>query len=85
MVESLTVAKKDLQPGETLDDFGGYTFRGLMDRAGAAQKLNALPVGLAPGAKVVKPVPTGEVVTWDDVELDEQSTVVRLRREQDQL
>lgn len=83
VVESMTVAKKDLQPGDVLDDFGGYTFRGLMDKAEEAQKLNALPVGLAIGAKMVNPVAAGEIITWNDVELDESSTVVKLRREQD--
>jgi predicted homoserine dehydrogenase-like protein len=83
VVESMTVAKKNLQPGDVLDNFGGYTFRGLMDRAEESQKLNALPVGLAPGAKMVNPVALGEIVTWADVELDESSTVVKLRRKQD--
>ncbi len=59
VVEVLTIAKKDLAPGETLDAFGGYTFHGSMDRADEAMKLNALPVGLAPGAKIAKPVEQG--------------------------
>jgi predicted homoserine dehydrogenase-like protein len=50
-----------------------------------ARKLNALPAGLAPGAKVIRRVAQGEVVTWDDIELDESSTVVKLRRQQDAL
>lgn len=85
VADIMTVAKRDLQPGETLDDFGGYTFHGVMDRAEAVQALNALPVGLAPGAVLVRPVATGTVVTWADVKLDEQSTVVKLRRQQDKL
>ncbi len=85
VVEVLTIAKKDLAPGETLDAFGGYTFHGSMDRADEAKKLNALPVGLAPEAKIVKPVKRGTVITWDDVTLDETSIVVKLRREQDKL
>ena len=83
VAEVMTVAKRDLKPGDALDQFGGYTFHGVMDRAAEAKALNALPVGLAPGAKVVKPVATGEVVTWDAVRLDEASTVVKLRRQQD--
>jgi predicted homoserine dehydrogenase-like protein len=83
VAEVMTVAKRDLKPGDPLDQFGGYTFHGVMDRAAEAEALNALPVGLAPGAKVVKPVSTGEVVTWDAVRLDEESTVVKLRRQQD--
>jgi predicted homoserine dehydrogenase-like protein len=81
----MTVAKRDLKPGERLDDFGGYTFHGVMDRAEVARELNALPAGLAPGAKVVRPLAPGAVVTWGDVELDENSTVVKLRRQQDAL
>ena len=85
VAEVLTVAKRDLKPGERLDDFGGYTFRGVMDRAEVAYDLNALPVGLAPGAEVVQPVPAGQVLTWADVRLDEKSVVVKLRRQQDAL
>jgi predicted homoserine dehydrogenase-like protein len=85
VAEVMTVAKRDLKPGDELDQFGGYTFHGVMDRAEEAQALNALPVGLAPGGKVVQPVEAGDVVTWHDVELDEQSSVVRLRRQQDAL
>jgi predicted homoserine dehydrogenase-like protein len=83
VAEAMTVAKRVLRPGDRLDDFGGYTFHGVMDRAEKASALNALPVGLAPGAEVVCTVAAGEVVTWDDVRLDENSAVVRLRRQQD--
>jgi predicted homoserine dehydrogenase-like protein len=85
VAEVMTFAKRDLQPGERLDDFGGYTFHGVMERAEEARALKALPVGLAPSAEVVRPVEAGEIVTWDDVELDENSVVVRLRRQQDAL
>jgi predicted homoserine dehydrogenase-like protein len=83
VAEAMTVAKRDLKPGERLDDFGGYTFHGVMDRAEVARELNALPVGLAPGAEVVRPVPAGQMLTWEDVRLNEDSTVVKLRRQQD--
>jgi predicted homoserine dehydrogenase-like protein len=42
-------------------------------------------VGLAPGAKVTKPVKKGAIITWDHVELDEDRTIVKLRRKQDRL
>jgi predicted homoserine dehydrogenase-like protein len=83
VVDVMTVAKKDLRPGDVLDEFGGYTFHGSMDRAEEAKILDALPVGLAPGAKVAAPVKKGAVVRWADVKLDESSTVVKLRREQE--
>ena len=85
VVDVMTVAKKDLEPGDVLDDFGGYTFHGTMDRAAEARSLDALPVGLAPGAKVIVPVKKGAVIRWADVKLDESSTVVKLRRQQDAL
>jgi predicted homoserine dehydrogenase-like protein len=85
VADVMTMAKRDLQPGDTLDQFGGYTFHGVMDLADQVRTLNALPVGLAPGAKVIRGVNTGQIVTWDDVQLDEDSVVVKLRRQQDAL
>lgn len=85
VADIMTVAKRDLRPGEILDDFGGYTTHGVMDCAVQVRQLNALPVGLAPGAKMVNTVARGQVVTWADVALDEASTVVKLRRQQDTL
>jgi predicted homoserine dehydrogenase-like protein len=83
VAEVMAVAKRPLKAGERLDDFGGFTFFGVMDRAEAALELNALPVGLAPGAQLLRPVPQGAILTWEDVRLDEESPVVRLRRLQD--
>ena len=85
VADVMTVAKRALHAGETLDEFGGYTFHGTMDRMETALELRALPVGLAPGARVVRPVPADQIITWDDVQLDESSTVVKLRRQQDAL
>ncbi|HEX9616362.1 MAG TPA: hypothetical protein VGA03_03040 [Anaerolineales bacterium] len=84
VAEVMTVAKRPLRAGERLDDFGGFTFYGVMDRAEAAHALNALPVGLAPGARLVRPVLQGAIITWEDVQLDESSPVVKLRRRQDE-
>jgi predicted homoserine dehydrogenase-like protein len=85
VADVITVAKRDLIPGERLDDFGGYTFYGLIDNAETTRELNVLPVGLAPGAEVKNPIPAGQFLTWEDVALDESSLVVQLRRKQDQL
>ena len=85
VADVITVAKRDLKPGERLDDFGGYTFYGLIDTADITKNLNALPVGLAPAAIVNHPIPAGQTLTWEDVTLDENQLVVQLRRQQDQL
>ena len=85
VADVMSVAKKDLKAGDILERFGGYTSFGVMDLASTARRKNALPMGLSPDAKIVKPVMKGEIITWDDVELNENSDVVRLRREQDKL
>jgi predicted homoserine dehydrogenase-like protein len=83
VAEAMAVAKRDLIAGERLDDFGGYTFYGVMDRADEMLRLNGLPVGLAIGAEMTRPVERGQVIAWQDVKLDEESTLVKLRRQQD--
>ncbi len=85
VAEVLAVSKRTLEPGQRLDDFGGFTFYGVVDSSEVARTLAALPAGLAPGAEVVRPVATGTVLCWDDVKVDEESVVVRLRRQQDAL
>jgi predicted homoserine dehydrogenase-like protein len=81
--EVMTVAKCTLKPGVMLDEFGGFMFRGVIERADIAERLGALPVGLAPGAKLKNRVWKGKIITWEDVALDEESTLVKLRRMQD--
>lgn len=85
VTEVIAIAKKTLEPGEVLDDFGGYTFYGLIERAEDAKKLGALPAGLCPGLRVARAIGKGEVIKWEDVELDESSTIVRLRRMQEKM
>jgi predicted homoserine dehydrogenase-like protein len=85
VADVMSVAKKDLEAGDILERFGGYTSYGVMDLAPTARDLNALPMGLSPGARIINPVRKGEIITWDDVELEDNSVVVKLRREQDKL
>lgn len=81
--EVMTVAKKDLEPGMELARIGGSTHYGTTERADIAQVINALPLGLAMGAKVIAPVKKGEPICYDDVELRPGSTVAKLRKLQD--
>jgi len=83
VADVMTIAKRDLKPGERLDTFGGYTFYGVMELADKARRVNSLPLGLAPSAMVTQTVKAGQIVTWDDVTLDEDKTINRLRRIQD--
>lgn len=83
VVEVITIAKRDLAPGDTLDGIGGYTIYGQIDRVKRAGGL--LPIGLAAGAKVTRRVPQDEPIPLGAVELDASSLLLHLRREQDAL
>jgi len=82
--ETVAVAKRNLKAGEHLDGIGGYTVYGIIDTAENARNDNALPIGLINGKTVVKTnIKKGETITYDMVKLDEDSTVLQLRRLQD--
>ncbi len=79
--DAVAIAKKDLSPGEILDGEGGYTVVGRLMPAADSLKSGCLPLGLAHGWKMLKPVAAGQPLTWRDVACDESSTAVRARRE----
>src|SRR3954471_3975065 len=83
--DAVTIAKKDLKPGELLDGEGGYTVVGKLMPAADSLAQDCLPLGLAHGWKVLKPVAAGKVVRWSDVAYDQASHAVRARREMEQL
>jgi predicted homoserine dehydrogenase-like protein len=83
VAEVVAVAKRSLQPGDRLDGIGGYTTYGVIDTVAGAAGL--LPVGFTEHATVVRPVRQDAPVALDDVELDENAPVVRLRARQDAL
>jgi predicted homoserine dehydrogenase-like protein len=85
VAETVAVAKRDLKKGDRLDSLGGFTMYGLIDRADNAHKDEMLPLGLAVGAEVQRPVKAGEVIHYSDVLLNENQAIVRLRREQDRM
>lgn len=82
-IDAVAVAKKDLQIGDKLDVLGGFTVYGMIEEAETSLKKNMLPIGLAPGAVMVKSVKKGDILTYEDVKLDETQSIVKLRKEQD--
>ncbi len=82
--DAVAVAKRDLKANEILDGEGGYTVVGQLMPAEASLKENCLPLGLAHGWKLVRPVAAGQVVRWSDVAVDASSSAVKLRREMEQ-
>jgi predicted homoserine dehydrogenase-like protein len=80
----VATAKRDLRAGELLDGEGGYTVVGTLQPAAASLGLRGeggLPLGLAHGVKLLRPVARGQLLTWRDVEIDERSAAVSLRQE----
>lgn len=80
----VAVAKRDLRAGETLDGEGGFMVWGRLMPAADSARQGALPIGLAHGASLRRPVAAGAVLRWDDVAVDETSQAVRCRREMEQ-
>jgi predicted homoserine dehydrogenase-like protein len=83
--EVVSMAKKDMNPGEKIDGIGGYTIRGYADNAKDAKRDNLVPIGLMQNAVVKKAIKIGDLITYDHVQLDESSFIVQLRRLQDSL
>lgn len=83
--EVVATAKRPLAAGEPLDGIGGNTVYGVIDDAVAAADYRGLPLGLTGIARVIRAVPEGAALTYDDVELDDQSLIYTLRKLQDAL
>ena len=59
--------------------------RGYADIAKDAMRENLVPIGLIEGAIVQKPIKVGDLISYDQVEVNEDSLIVKLRRQQDKL
>ena len=74
-------AKRTLKAGEMLDGEGGYTVWGKLLPARTSLERRALPLGLAHHVKVIRDIPEGDTVTWDDVEMDTSLKAYSIRKE----
>ena len=79
--DAVAVAKRALKAGEILDGEGGYTVAGRLMPAQDSVAAGCLPLGLAHGVKMLKPVAAGQPVRWVDVAFDANLPAIRLRRE----
>lgn len=73
--EAVSAARRDLDPGERLA--GGELVYGVVERADATR--NAVPLELLAGAELRRPVERDQTPTDDDVALDRDSFLYRLR------
>jgi len=79
--DAVATAKRELKAGELLDGEGGYTVVGRLMPAEDSLAQGCLPLGLAHGWKLVKPVAAGQPLKWSDVAVDANNTAVKFRRE----
>ncbi len=84
VADCVAVAKRDLEPDDVLDGIGGETVHGLADDVQRVARHGAVPIGLVGGARMLRHVAAGSILTRDDVALDESATIVQLRRRQDE-
>jgi predicted homoserine dehydrogenase-like protein len=77
----MATAKRDLARGERLDGEGGFCVYGKLAPAATSLAQDALPIGLAHGVTLLRSIKAGQIVTWQDVEIDPDRPAVRARRE----
>jgi predicted homoserine dehydrogenase-like protein len=82
VVEVITVAKRDLKAGETIDEIGGFMTYGLCENSEVVQAENLLPIGLAEGCRLQRDIPQDGVIAYSDVKLPPGRLCDRLRAEQ---
>jgi predicted homoserine dehydrogenase-like protein len=76
----VATAKRDLQPGEVLDGEGGYLVWGNAVPAAVSVAQGAVPIGLAQGVRLRRPVVKDAPVRYDDLETPGEGDVLALRR-----
>lgn len=77
----VAVAKRDLAAGTMLDGEGGYCAWGKVIPAARSREVRGLPIGLAHGVALVRPVSRGAIITRDDVGPLPDSAAARARAE----
>jgi len=65
--EVATIAKRDLEAGEELDGIGGFNCYGLIDNVDNTRRDDVLPIGLAAGARLTRPVAQDQPIRNADV------------------
>ncbi|WP_322792566.1 NAD(P)H-dependent oxidoreductase [Bellilinea sp.] len=80
--EVFAVAKRDLAAGDVLDGIGGVSYYSLIDTYQRARAESLLPIGLAKGARVVRPISKDHPITYQDVEV-KPTMIYKLRQLQD--
>lgn len=76
------VAKKNLVPGDVITEFGGFEAYGVAENSDIIASERLLPMGIALGCRVVKPVAKDVALTFADIETPAGRAVDALYAEQ---
>ena len=79
----IALAKKPLAEGETIQEFGGFEVYGVAENIDAIRRDNLLPIGLALGCTLARPVAKDAPLTFDDVVIPTDRLIDRLYAEQE--
>ena len=80
----ISLAKRDLKAGETLDGVGGYTCYGLIDNYEIVQVENLLPISLSEGCRLKRDVSKDHAISYGDIDLPPGRLCDKLRAEQNE-
>ena len=69
-----------MRAGQTLGKIGEYDYRGFAMTWSDARDRAALPLGLAERARALKPIKTGEALTYENCAPDDSLVVTQIRR-----
>lgn len=84
VAECVAVAKRDLNPGDTLGKIGEYDYRGFAMTWKDARNQKAMPLGLAERAVVNRPIKAGERLTYENSTPCDDFIVTKIRQRMDQ-
>ncbi|MEI4473672.1 NAD(P)H-dependent oxidoreductase [Frigidibacter sp. MR17.24] len=79
------LAKKDLEPGEIIDELGGFEAYGVLENIETMRAEGLIPLGIAVGGRLRRPVAKDQPLTFADIELPEGRTIDALHAEQEAL
>jgi predicted homoserine dehydrogenase-like protein len=82
-VDVVATAKRDLREGDIIDGLGGFDTYGQCEKYSVSLEEGLLPIGLAEGCRLVRPVSKDEVLRYEDIERPVGKLSYRLRMEQD--
>lgn len=84
VAETVAVAKRDIKKGESLESIGSDMIFGTLETKEDQIKGNHLPIGIIVEGSVAKrDIKKDEILTYEDVVLNENSSIVKIRKLQD--